>query len=70
MTDVRIRHEYDTEAQRLADVPFDQLDTIIPTLAAWGIANEEDAELAGQFVYSDLGAYFEVIICVPEAAAP
>jgi hypothetical protein len=62
VTAVRVRHENDIDAKYLADVPFDRLDTVIPTLTSWGIQNEQP-ELSGQFVYDVVGdAYFEVII--------
>lgn len=61
MTAVKIRHENDPDAKYLADVPFDQLDTVIPVIKGWGLDGEEE-DLSGQFVYGDLGAYFEVII--------
>jgi hypothetical protein len=60
--EVRIRHEDDLKAVHLADVPFDELGTVIPTLSEWGV-NGEDVFISGQFAYDPThGAYFEVLI--------
>lgn len=64
MTTVKIRHEDDAEANFLADVPFADLDTVIPTIRSWGIEGEE-LEMSGQFVNTPFGAYFEVILSEP-----
>lgn len=66
--EIRIRHEDDTEAVPLAEVPFkpDAIDSIIETIARWGInANEQDydrSQLSGQFIKDASGAYFEVFV--------
>lgn len=63
MTAVRIRHENDTESRYLADVPFADLDSVIPTINSWGIESDQPT-LVGQFVYPEVGnAYFEVVLC-------
>jgi hypothetical protein len=68
MTEIRIRHENDTDATRLTEVPFDQLHSIIPTLHVWGISVDYTEPimqgLTGQFVYlSDVGeTFFEIVI--------
>jgi hypothetical protein len=64
MTAVFIRSADWAEGAFLADVPFDQLDTVIPAIKAWGLMDEEDADLTGQFVYEaeKRKAYFEVVV--------
>lgn len=68
MTAVKIRHEDDAEANFLADVPFSDLDTVIPTLRSWGFEGEA-LEMSGQFVNTEFGAYFEVILSDPFEAS-
>jgi hypothetical protein len=66
MTAIRIRHEDDTEARHLGDVPFADLDTVIPTIRTWGVDGEE-YEMSGQFRYPEVGdAFFEVVLNDPE----
>lgn len=68
MTEVRIRGEYDTDGQSIGNVPFDQLDTVIPFIKSWGLYAGSDvdvADLCGQFVYAEGGAFFEVIFSEP-----
>jgi hypothetical protein len=63
MTQVRLRHEDEGSAKLLGDVPFDQLDSVIPTIKSWGLYAEDIVDTDGlfaQFVYGDDGAYFEV----------
>ena len=69
MVDVRIRHEFDDEAQPLGEVPLtrEALDMIIPLLLRWGISDEdgnpcEDGHQYGQFRVTKAGAYFEVVL--------
>ena len=65
MTQIRIRHELDAKAQILGDVPLDQIDTVIPTIQSWGITtpySDYPEGMFGQFVYTDTGAYFEVVV--------
>lgn len=64
MTAVFIRSEHWAEGAFLADVPFDQLDSVIPTILKWGLADAEDDELSGQFVYDaePRRAYFEILV--------
>lgn len=65
MTEVRIRHEDDTEADSLGDVPFGEIDGVIDFLKRWGVidsgGNAETNGLHGQFRVPDSGpAFFEV----------
>lgn len=63
MTEVRIRHVDDQKAEFLADVPFSELDSVIPTLKYWGLYSNsviDPSTLCAQFQYSDDGTYFEV----------
>lgn len=64
MTDVRVRHEDQNwhEAVHLTDVPFDQIEFVIPMLERWAIAGHEDKDLSGQFVLLPSGMFFEVTI--------
>lgn len=65
MVEVRIRIEKaGNEAIRLAEVPFDQLGTVIPSLQEWGVVDAfDDMENAyGQFAVLEDGAYFEVVV--------
>jgi hypothetical protein len=66
MIAVYVRRESDAKARYLADVPFDALDTVIPTLQAWGVEDTEHDDAAdgmyGQFVVGSTAAYFEVVI--------
>ncbi|MFC8182453.1 hypothetical protein ACFULT_26575 [Rhodococcus sp. NPDC057297] len=67
MIEVRIRTEYEaqSEGKRLTFVPFDKLDTVIPTIEKWGgvTTNGEtfDGDFYGQFVVADGAAFFEVV---------
>ncbi len=67
MTAVYVRHEYDADAKYLADVPFEALDSVIPTIARWGIDGEQP-ELSGQFSCGEAGVHFEVIIHADDTA--
>jgi len=67
MTDIRFRTA-DGVAVKVGDVPFDQLDSVIPTLKAWGVSDRDgtllDTDgLSAQFVYDDERGefFFEVI---------
>jgi hypothetical protein len=64
MIDIRIRHQDYAESLRLGTVPFDQLDTVIPTIKGWGIDDYGTQDLTGQFVYrpDTSEAFFEVVI--------
>ena len=66
MTEVRLRHELDVASKPLGDVPFGQIETVIPTLKQWGLTTSNDADvdadgLYGQFRHDESGAYFEVV---------
>jgi hypothetical protein len=62
MIEVRIRKEDEYASRHLTDVPLDSLDTIIPTLSAWGVA-DGGGEFYGQFVIpSSRNAYFEIVV--------
>lgn len=68
MTQVRIRRANDFIATQFADVPLDQIDTVIPTLISWGVFIDGslviDDEISGQFVYDPTTktTYFEVVL--------
>ena len=65
MVEVRIRIEKGAnKSVRLMEVPFDQLDAIIPALQEWGVAGAYDdlEHVYGQFVALEDGAYFEVVV--------
>ena len=71
--EIRIRKLVDVESRVLADVPFrqDVIDNIIPTLARWGVVDEngrmyESEDLTGQFVDNGTSAYFEVILGIED----
>lgn len=70
MTQVRIRHESDTESTSLGQVELDRdaLNRLIPTLRGWGVVvdGEEVSEMTGQFVLDETGAYFEVVLHGPD----
>lgn len=68
MIEVRIRSEQEVKAVHLAEVPFDKIGTVIPTLNDWGIG-DHDGELSGQFVLDEeLGvAFFEIMLVDPDA---
>lgn len=64
MTDVRIR-VMGGKAHSLGDVPFGELDSVIPFVKSWGVYAEEYLDtdcIAGQFVYEAQRAFFEVNI--------
>ncbi len=61
MTAVHIRYDFEAKATYLADVPFDELDTVIPTIKVWSV-HGEDLEMSAQFVIDDASAYFEVVL--------
>lgn len=69
MIEVRIRQESDSESLRLGEIPFDKLDTVIPTIKEWGITtpSSDYPEMFGQFVYGEISAYFEVILADGES---
>lgn len=62
--EVRLRHVDSTKAVRLGDVPFDRLDTVLPTLTGWGVTVDGDdyPTMLAQFVVTDTAAYFEVVV--------
>lgn len=69
MVEIRVRHEGEIRARRLGEVAFDQLETVIPTIDAWGIVGEDfpdDPQFAGQFVLDVDAAYFEVVVSSPD----
>jgi hypothetical protein len=66
MIEVRIRHEDEGSSVFLTNIPFDQLDSIIPTLESWGLADAYGCTLSGQFVYDVSSAYFEIVLHEPE----
>lgn len=68
MTEVRIRSPYHIPQQAavLGDVPFGELDQVIPTLAKFGlwdgcnVATDSDDSFTARFVHNETGAYLEV----------
>lgn len=69
MTEVRIRHIDEINGASLGDVPFADLDTVIPTLKSWGVNISGDGlvnndDLTGSFEYDTRTdeAFFEVLI--------
>ena len=66
MTHVRIRHYNDTASYSLGDVPFDQLDEVIPMLERWGLewngAPMSEGSYTGQFIKDGITVVFEVVL--------
>lgn len=64
MIEVRVRLEDDSESVHLCDVPFAEVETLIPTLQRWGgICPFEDRDLTGQFwLIPERDIYFEIIV--------
>lgn len=61
MIEVRLYHM--GASHHLADIPLDQIDTVIPTIKRWGVWADQyldTEETCGQFVHGETGAYFEV----------
>lgn len=72
MVEVRIRTNYDATAKHLGEVPFDRasLDGVIPLINSWGLRSEMsdgNADLVGQFVLDETGAFFEIVVCDDES---
>lgn len=67
--EVRIREASSAMAVRLCAVPLAEIDGILPMLVGWGVLGSGDVlyELSGQFVVTEQGAYFEVIVGDEEA---
>ena len=77
MIAVRIRHHLEAEPVHLCTWPATELDSLIPTLNAWGVhhlgTGDEssagaDAKLSGQFQIGTFDGYFEVVINEDEGA--
>jgi hypothetical protein len=67
MIEIRIRIESATnQSTHLTEVPFDQIDAVIPALQEWGVSGAHDKvqHAYGQFVVLEDGAYFEVVVPV------
>lgn len=63
MIEIRIRRAWDATAVHLADVyDVSEIDTVLRSLKAWGIADVDDDDLIGQWVVADAAAYFEFVI--------
>lgn len=64
MTEVRVRHVDDPHESSLGDVPFEDIESVIPTLKRWGVYAGEQYEdgMSGQFTVDESGAYFEVVV--------
>lgn len=68
MIEVRIRRESEGTAKHLCQWPATELDTLIPTIEAWGV-QDMNTDAFGEFVIDDTGAYFEVVIAETEDGA-
>lgn len=66
--EVRIRHYYEPKARHLCTWPSTDLDSLIPTVRAWGIEGEPvfSDNLTGQFVVDADAAFFELVIADAE----
>lgn len=71
MIEVRIRHHTEGKSIPLCTWPATELDSLIPTLNAWGVTHVDSGDQAGGGVTGDLhgsiqvgdtAAYFEVVI--------
>ncbi len=66
MTEIRIRHEFDSYPVSLGDVPFFDTEKVIDHLKRWGVrfTSEEidTTDLTGEFVVDGNVAYFEVMV--------
>ena len=67
--EIRIRIADESESRLLAEIPFrrDAIDSIIPTLGAWGVIGSDgetyaESDLSGQFVDNGTSAYFEILL--------
>jgi hypothetical protein len=66
MTEVRLYDSTEGGFTSLGDVPFNALDSVIPSIRQWGLARETGSRfidtdtLSGNFRVDDTGAYFEV----------
>lgn len=66
--EVRIRHHTEENGVPLCTWPATALDTLIPTLTAWGVDHTRtgdeagDSVLTGGFRVDDTTAYFEVVM--------
>lgn len=70
MTEVRIRHEDQSrdEAGVLGDVPFADMESVIPMLKRWGVHDGSDTchdDMYAQFIHEEKQAYFEVMYTTP-----
>jgi hypothetical protein len=61
VVEVRIRHVNDIIGRRLCDWPAGELERLIATIKAWGLADADETSIHGQFVLSDDAAYFELV---------
>lgn len=66
MIEVRIRHDWDNKPIRLMEVPWDELDEVMPLIGRWGLYADGSIEvpdrLSGQFRVDDNIAYFLITI--------
>jgi hypothetical protein len=63
MIEVRMRHVTKAVGVRLCDWPATELDSVIPTIRRWGLADNDPDDLVAQFVvdHETHAAYFEII---------
>ena len=69
MTEIRIRHIDEPDGATLGDVPFGDIDNVIPQLQRWGVnlagdGTVDNSRLSGTFDYDPATgkAFFEVLI--------
>jgi hypothetical protein len=66
MIHVYLRREGERKGVPLCEWPADRLDDLIPTIKRWGIHDEIEPTLYGQFFLDDASAHFEVVIAEDE----
>lgn len=67
MIEIRIRRSWDTTAVHLADVyNVEEIDAVLRSLKAWGLADADADDVFGQWVVNDDAAYFEFVIAEDE----
>jgi len=66
MTEVRVRHAEEYITASLGDVPFLELERVIPLLRRNGIVFNGDCldgdDFCGEFKFDHTGIYFEVLV--------
>lgn len=67
MIEIRIRREWSAKAVHLCDAMLDDLDEVLSTVKAWGIADADGDDLFGQIVVTESAAYFEIVVVEGES---